>query len=156
MSGDRIVLDDDALVARLRAVASEADPVPAPVLDLARTAFTVRDLDAELAVLLVDSAESGSDLVGVRGDNDVRLLSYEAAAVGLELQVEVRDGKRTLLGQVFGARPASIVVESGDDEVAVEPDAQGLFRADGLATGRLRLRLVTATGLIVLTPWTSV
>lgn len=156
MSNDEVLLDDDALVARLRAVASEADPVPPLVLDLARTAFVVHDLDAELAVLLVDSAEAGAEPVGVRGDGDVRLLSYEAAAVGLELQVETRDGKRTLLGQVLGARPASIVVESGDDEVAVVPDSQGLFRADGLATGRLRLRLVTATGLTVLTPWTSV
>ncbi len=154
MSSDESALDDDALVARLRAVASEADPVPPLVLDLARSAFDLRDLDAELAVLVLDSTMLAEPLAGVRGADDVRLLSYEAPAMGLELQVEVRDGRYRLNGQVVGVSAISVVVETDQRADPVQPDAIGLFSVAELVGNRIRVRVTTASGLLILTPWT--
>lgn len=158
MSGpEEVVLDtpeQDALLGRLRAVAAEADPVPAHVRTLASAAFSLRDLDAELAVLVHDSAGASPELSGVRGDDDARLLSYDAEAVGVELQVVTRRDRRDVLGQVVGDPPAALAVETGDGEHPVVPDATGVFRLADLAAGRLRIRVTTAGGLTVLTPWT--
>lgn len=153
---DEILLDtpgDDALVARLRAVAAEADPVPADVRALASAAFALRDLDAELAVLVHDSATRDRELAGVRGDDDVRLLSYDAAALGIELQVVARGDRRDVMGQVVGTA-TSVVLETGVGEQEVSPDAFGIFRAEDLAPGRVRVRVGTPGGLTVRTPWT--
>ncbi len=153
---EEILLDtpeDDALLARLRAVAAEAEPVPPDVRTLASAAFALRDLDAELAVLVHDSATRELELSGVRGDDDVRLLSYDAAAVGIELQVVVRGGRRDVMGQVVGDA-AGVVLETGAGEQEVTPDASGIFRLEALAPGRVRVRLGTPGGLTVLTPWT--
>ncbi len=153
---EEILLDtaqDDALLARLRAVANEVDPVPADVRAFASAAFALRDLDAELAVLVHDSATRDLELSGVRGDDDVRLLSYDAAAVGIELQVVVRGDRRDVMGQVVGAATA-VALETGAGEHEVSPDGSGIFRAEDLAPGRVRVRLTTPSGLTVLTPWT--
>ena len=47
---------EDAFEARLRRISGEAEPVPEHVLEAGRAAFALRDLDAELAELVADSA----------------------------------------------------------------------------------------------------
>lgn len=151
---DEVVLDtpeDDALLDRLRRVTAQADAPPPVVLDLARAAFALRDLDAELAVLVLDSETAGAELTGVRGEDDVRLLSYEASRLGLELQLDGRD----LLGQVVGGVAESVVVETDDGEHPVQADADGVFRYEGATGARVRVRLRGTDGLTVVTPWTA-
>jgi hypothetical protein len=48
-------LSDYDLLAELRRVAEDADPVPAAMLDTARALFELRSLDVELLALLSDS-----------------------------------------------------------------------------------------------------
>ncbi|MFD0744362.1 hypothetical protein ACFQ1L_23015 [Phytohabitans flavus] len=62
-------LDDDALMAELRRIAAEVDPVPPSVIEAARAAIFTRHLDHELAELVADSADAGSGLLyeAVRG-----------------------------------------------------------------------------------------
>lgn len=165
---DEVLLDrpeDDALLARLRAVAAEVDPVPADVRALASAALALRDLDAELAVLVHDSEDlddRAQELVGVRGSaDDVRLLSYDAPALGVELQVVQRGDRRDVLGQVVGETVALVLetaptgAGTGTTDHPLVPDADGLFRLDDLPAGRFRVRLRTPGGLTVLTPWTT-
>lgn len=157
-NSDEIMLDtpeDDALLLRLRTVAADADPVPALVRDLAKAAFSLRDLDAELAVLVLDSDAPGQELAGVRGGAEVRLLSYEAAAVGLELQVARRGGHSSVVGQVVGPPPARVVVETERQEHVVSPDTSGVFTLEGLDAARLRVKLGYDDDTTVTTPWTS-
>jgi hypothetical protein len=153
-----LVLDtpqDDALLARLRRVAGEADPPPPLAYDLARAAFSLRDLDAELAVLTLDSAEPGQELAGVRGSDEIRLLSYEAQAVGVELQVVTHGDRRSLTGQVVGPLPESVVVETDTEAHVVRPDESGVFDLDDLPSGRVRVRLDVSGGVTVSTPWVA-
>lgn len=147
--------EDDALLARLRKVAAEADPAPAMTYELARAAFAMRTLDDDLAVLVHDSAEPGQELVGVRGADDVRLLSYAAPMIGLELQVVARGSRRSLTGQVIGPVAAAVVVETGSGEQIVHPDETGVFFVQDLQAGRVRMRLRVSDGVTVTTPWTA-
>ena len=80
---------DAALLALLQQVAEQVDPVPELSYDLARATFGLRDLDSQLAALMHDSALEAGDLVRRGGDADVRLLSYEAGDLMVELQVSV-------------------------------------------------------------------
>src|SRR5690349_1667080 len=48
-------LSDDELLAELRRVEEEADPVPAAMLETAQALFELRSLDVELLALLSDS-----------------------------------------------------------------------------------------------------
>lgn len=153
-----VVLDsaeDDALLARLRLVAAAVDPVPAMTYELAHAAFAMRALDDELAVLVSDTAEPGQTLVGVRGSDEVRLLSYDAPMVGLELQVVARGTRRSLTGQVIGPAAEAVVVETGTGEQVVHPDETGVFFVQDLQAGRVRMRLRVSGGVIVTTPWTA-
>lgn len=147
--------EDDALLARLRRVAGETDPPPPLAYDLASAAFSLRDLDAELAVLTLDSAEPGQELAGVRGGNEVRLLSYEAQAVGVELQVVLHGDRCSVTGQVVGPLPESVVVETDTEAHVVRPDESGVFDLDDLPSGRVRVRLDVSGGITVSTPWVA-
>ena len=50
--------DDEDLLERLRAICEEVDPTPDLVIEMARAAFSLRRLDAELAELVLDSADA--------------------------------------------------------------------------------------------------
>src|SRR5260370_33838830 len=83
-SGDRPPTDEEIL-ARLRRIMAEADPVPGPLLGAARAVFGLRDLDARVAELVRDSLVD-SPVTAVRGDGP-RLLSFEAGDVVIECGV---------------------------------------------------------------------
>jgi hypothetical protein len=139
--------DDTQLLQRLGGIAVQADPVPELVSQLGRAAFSLRQLDAELAELVGDS-----DVVlpGVRSSGSaLRLLTFETEAVGVEVQLS----GTSLLGQV--SAPASAVrLETASLEVnAVSPDEFGNFRFDGIASGSVRLVVRLVSGNSVVTSW---
>ncbi|MEO7980856.1 MAG: hypothetical protein ABI807_08205 [Sporichthyaceae bacterium] len=163
---DRALTDGqlDGLLLRYRELVAQRDPVPGPVLDGAVLAFGWRDPDAELAELVADSLVP-ERLAAVRGGNGIRLLTFDASGVVIELQVSrPRDDmaghlrspalpQRQLEGHVAGAGAgftASLQHRGGD--LAVEPDEHGRFQLDALPAGPLRLRLHTA-GRAITTTW---
>ncbi len=132
--------DDDALLDRLRAVGADADPVPELVVASARAAFTTRRLDAELAELVLDSAEAHSSVRSAGAD--VRVLSFETGDVTVEVQVQ--DGPRghELRGLVDGAQPTSVTIEiAAAAPLVVSVDEDGWFVAAPIPAGPLRLRI---------------
>jgi hypothetical protein len=144
--------DDAALLARLREAAEEADPMPEFVLVAARSAFALRRLDAELAELVRDSADERAGLIAVRGDGDVRLISFETGPVAVELQVTQRGPVRDLVAQISGADVAVAEVETpGFRRDAALAD--GVVTADGVPAGLLRLHVRTAEGHELVTSW---
>jgi hypothetical protein len=153
---------DEALLGRLRAAAQAGDGVPDHVLEAARAAFALRDLDAQLAILVSDSADvpaaTGGDLVLMRGDGEPRALTFEAGEVTVDLEVTGEDGGLRMVGLVAGlvsdAAPGELTVEY-DDGTALRADLDQLGRfATDVRPGRARLRLPGAHGPVV-TPWTS-
>jgi hypothetical protein len=162
MSGQQQPPDsgDDALLARLRRIAAEADPVPELVIQAARAAFGLRELDARLAELVRDSAVDIS-AIAVRG-TDRRLLSFEVGDVAVECEITERDSRRDIIGQLVGGTAAGIDVEVAGTEVTstqtvtVPVDARGRFSVRDIPAGPLRLRCRLADGTTVVTSWAAI
>ncbi len=132
------------LLPALRAVLAAVDPAPEGVVSLARAAFTVRDLDAELAVLVADSLAPTTSVRS--GPQEVRLLSLEVDGTGVDLQLTPCGGRLDLVGQALGDVRGRIAFDHEEGTAAAELDERGRFDLPGLPHGRLRLRWVDVTG----------
>lgn len=131
--------DDDGLLGELRERLG-ADPPPPAVVAAARAAFTLRGIDAELAALVADSEADDQSLAGVRGAADGRLLTFESAAVTIELEVSPgRDGNR-VVGQLAPSGTGAVEILHSGGTTAVEADAHGRFAVGGVPPGPFRLR----------------
>jgi hypothetical protein len=147
---------DDALLASLRRVAADVDPVPESVLAAARAAILTRDLDSQLAALVADSDAASPELEfeQVRSAVAGRLLSFEGA--GVQVDVEVTAGSRglSLMGTVSGAGVSDCVLEGADGgrrELRLDP--LGRFMVEAVPAGPARLRCTSAAGSGVITAW---
>lgn len=148
---------DDELAGWLASVVAHADPVPEPLLDAARAAYGLRDLDARVAELVRDSAVDAPAAL-VRGDGR-RLLSFETGDLAIECEVRRQPARVDVLGQVVGAIATSVtahVAAAPEDPVQVPVDGQGRFSIRGLPGGVLRLGARLADGTVIVTSWTPV
>ncbi|MBJ7471936.1 MAG: hypothetical protein JHD16_11575 [Solirubrobacteraceae bacterium] len=148
---------DAELLGDLASVLARTDAVPGHVVDAAYAAFETRDLEAQLAVLLRDSAADGArELAGVRGAS-TRLLTF---SVGEERFVEVDidpDGeRRTLTGYVVPSEPGELVVEHAGGQTTAGIDAHGRFSAALVPSGPVRLRVTLPGVRPILTEWMPV
>jgi hypothetical protein len=160
---------DDALLADLRHIAAEIDPVPGDVTAAARAAITTRDLDRELAVLIGDSSASepaygAAEASATRGFEPVRagnsdaptarLLSFEGGGVQIDVEVTWERDELTLMGQFTGAEADGCALEYGDGQQhSVELDPVGRFLVSTAWRGPARLRCRAITGGRVVTDW---
>jgi hypothetical protein len=159
-------LTDEELLARLRELLAEVDPMTPVLLEQARLALGWRTLDAELAELSYDSLADREMAAAVRdgGSAGPRLLGFECevAADGesmltVDVEVTVERGRACLLGQIMPAAPAVVsVLSSARPSAAVEvtADELGRFRVEPVPSGPVRLR-VRAGGRTVDTSWVS-
>lgn len=127
------------LAAELREVYDAVDPVPPEVLAVASGAIAWRSIDADLAALVADSADTDDRLAGVRDGGGARLVTFEADGVVIEVEVAETGDTRRLLGQVIPAATASVVVETPAATTAVDVDALGRFSVTGVGRGPVRL-----------------
>jgi hypothetical protein len=146
--------DDEALLNRLRALCDEVEPMPDTVVQAARAAFGLRRLDAELAELMLDSADEPAGAVAVRaaGLADIRMLSFCAGPLSVELQVTDRDGARHLVAQVIGVELVAAALETDAGRRELDTD-DGVLIADQVPPGRVRFHLQTSHGPNYLTSW---
>ena len=93
--------DDDALLARLGAIAGTVDPVPEIVTRSGYAALSTRRLDEELAELLMDSDLVEAGRLRAAGDQ-TRVLSFASETMSLELQVEGDGEQKALRGFASG------------------------------------------------------
>jgi hypothetical protein len=156
------VESDDQLLARLGRAVAEVDPVPDEVRQAARMAFDTRDLDAELAVLVADSARDGADpdaiFDAVRAGEvaDIRLLSFTGGGVQVDIEVNRTGGRLDLMGQLSGASGNTCFLEYPQEPaVEVELDDIGRFMVTGTPGGPVRLRCRSAAGTPVTTSWVT-
>jgi hypothetical protein len=177
---------DGPLIAELRAMVAEADPVPALVAEAAKAAFGWRRLDADLAELLSDSTLDVEATALARGhDAPVRSVSFSSAQLTIDVEVHVDLGggagagagagagvgvgvgvsvdgeRRTLLGQLSPPSSATVEVQRADDDVTttVKSDSLGRFRAQVVAGRPIRLRVLSAAygpAAAVETSWISI
>ncbi|MDQ3783085.1 MAG: hypothetical protein M3349_09145 [Actinomycetota bacterium] len=145
-----MTMTDDQLMADLARALVLTDPVPATVTEFAKASFDWRDIDAQMAELVYDSAEAG--LVGVRGDEQSRQLTFRAPGVEIEVEL-VSERSRRIVGQLVP--PQETVVELRFDGSALETttDRLGRFSFDDVPTGPISLRCNVGDDQSVRTDW---
>ena len=146
--------DDDVLEARLRALSAEFDPAPDLVVDGAKAAWELRDLDSQLATLVADSWSDTQAVATRDSTGTLRMLTFTSEGASIEVDVETDPvtGTRRLRGFVTGAE-GDLLVETGVARVLV-PIVDGQFDVDGLGGGPARLSAGGGGGRIV-TTWIS-
>lgn len=157
-------LGDDELIGALRRVAAEADPVPDDVIAAARAALGTRDLDAELAVLVADSASAagGAELAfepvrtAAEPVPDSRLLTFRGGGIELDVEVSGQGPVVDLVGQLTGGTAGECVLEHPGGRYPLDPDPLGRFLITGVRRGPARIRCRTVTGAPVLTAWVTI
>ena len=151
---------DNADLDNLRRIVGDVDPVPDEVFAAARAAIITRELDAELAALVADSAAMEDELrfdpvrTASTEAADTRLLSFDGGGVQVELEVSGQADQLMVVGQVIGAADRGCVLEQADGRVHdVELDSLGRFLITGVTSGPARLRCRSASGGRVSTHW---
>jgi hypothetical protein len=145
------VSDDDLLELVGRALRA-ADPVPEPVLEGARAAWTWRTIDQELAELVFDSA---AELTGVRSEDIARQLTFRAPGMEIEVMV-VDEASRRVVGQLVPPGTFTVQLQTSDDVLREETaDRLGRFSFDAVPPGPVRLAVIDPDGThVVTTEWT--
>ncbi|GLZ29029.1 hypothetical protein Lesp02_12190 [Lentzea sp. NBRC 105346] len=137
-------MNDEELLDRLRAIASEVDGVPELVHEEALAALETRRMGERLAELIADSLQDLNE--SVRAAEQIRSLTFEAGEVSIEVQLD-----DTLRGLVTGAS-GTITIETPGGSTTVRLDESGWFTFTGdIRTARLRVR--TDDGTEVVTGW---
>ncbi len=145
-------MKDEQLLARLMAALDAADPLPEAVIDAAKASFTWRTIDAELAALVFDSASE--ELVGVRGAEVARQMTFRTPGVEIELVV-VSETSRRLVGQLVPPQAAEIELHHEDVTRTVQSDNLGRFTFQDVPTGSVRLtcKLKADDATLIQTEW---
>jgi len=139
------------LEAELRRAVSRFDPPPTELRRAAVESFSWRTVDAELAELVFDS--SATDVV-VRSHSAQRLLTFQAGAMSIHLEISRRDRSCALVGQLEPPQPATVRIRRAAGSIDVEADELGRFRADALPSGPVSLHWRAGGGEVV-TDWIS-
>jgi hypothetical protein len=150
---------DDALVAELRDVLDQVDPLPPVVVQAGKAVLGWRRLDADLAELLADSALEAE--VGARAGRalarDVRFASDD---LEVDVAIHYENARLRLVGQLAPPAAATIEIQTDDGTVvgAAEADPLGRFRVELDMVPRARLRIArpgTPEPPVVVTSWLS-
>jgi hypothetical protein len=137
MPGTDLNPADRRLLAEVRIVLDEVDPVPDAVVTSARAALTWLTIDAELAALAEDTALASA---GVRSTGLRRSLTFESDGGVLAFEVSEDGDKRQIVGQAD--RSADLTVRHNGEPITVATDEQGRFRISGVLAGPVSLHCV--------------
>jgi len=137
MPGTDLNPADRRLLAEVRSVLDDVDPVPDAILTSARAALTWLTIDAELAALAEDTALASA---GVRSSGLRRSLTFESDGGVLAFEVSEDGDVRRIVGQAD--RPADLTVRHNGDPITVATDEQGRFRIGGVLAGPVSLHCV--------------
>jgi hypothetical protein len=132
--------DHAELVAELRRVVAQIDPVPPALLAAAMGAFAWRTIDADLAELVFDSLVDQDEAALVRGAGHGRILSFRAPTLTIDVEVASAGDARMLVGQLVPPQTASIDIRQGDSVITTEADELGRFSAGPVQAGPTSLR----------------
>lgn len=151
-------LDDDALLDALRGVFGHYEPPPRGSVEMAKAAFGLQSLDAELAQLVSDSGLPFAQPT-VRSGTAARLAVFDATGLSVEIEIEptAQPGSFRLIGQLIPAGPAHIQVRRPEGApVLIDADDRGRFALDHLDGGPLSLLCEREGNPPTATEWISV
>ncbi|MGH8901629.1 MAG: hypothetical protein ACRDYA_08070 [Egibacteraceae bacterium] len=132
---------DEQLLAELRRVAQQIDPVPPWVTQAARAAFAWRRADAQLAQLAYDSVLDDRCLAAIREGHEQRQLRFEANGLSVDVEVASAGCRRQINGHLTPSQLARIEIRHSEGITTVKTtDEFGRFTADDLPSGPMSLR----------------
>jgi hypothetical protein len=146
----------DPLVAQLRNVIEQADPIPDSVLAAAKASFVWRTIDAELAELVTDSLLTAAS---IRSGSAARLLTFEGPGVEVEVEVADTGATRRLTGQLVPVTAATVIVRWSGGSAEARADELGRFSVAEIPAGAVSLAITsTLDGAprSIVTSWVSI
>lgn len=149
--------DDDELERDLKSAAQLLDPIPPRLLRDAMDIFGWRTIDAELAELVFDSADTHAAEL-VRGSGQPRLLTFQASDLSIELELTGGGPERRIAGRLVPARHADVEIRYGVLQRTVTTDELGRFSVTLPGSGPVSLRCRPAGSTAswqVVTDWIS-
>ncbi|MEM9609637.1 MAG: hypothetical protein AAGA99_19590 [Actinomycetota bacterium] len=141
--------NDDELLDLATHAIEHSFPVPDDAVAVAKAAFGLGSVEAELAQLVYDSLHDESQVLLRSGDERHRALSFAAGPINIE--IELLDDQETIVGQIEPPGAIEVSLETPDGRSPVEVDALGRFRS-GIRPGPFRICLSSADASTV-TPW---
>ena len=146
-------VEDAKLLKRIGVMFDHVDPVPDAVLAGARSAYTWRDMDAQLAQLIDEEQLVGS---ATRAHGEHRLLTFEAPGMTVAIEATEVGGARKLIGQLVPSGPHHVALESAaqtGQSLTAPVDHLGRFSLSAVPAGLVRLRCTMPDGTQVVTEW---
>ncbi|WP_242906193.1 hypothetical protein [Actinomadura terrae] len=146
-------MNDDELLARVRAAFDTLDPLPEAVLAAGRSALAWRTPSAVLAALTGDLA--GRVAGTVRGGG-VRALTFTGPGLTVEVEVARSGWDREITGRLIPSADVVVYVRHPDlapGEVTARVEASGLFCLPRVPDGVVSLDLRFPDGTSVVTSW---
>jgi hypothetical protein len=144
---------DEPLRLLLQGAFDADDPVPAEATLAARSAIAWRDMDAQIAELLYDSAAQGLEVAGVRSLDGPQMLSFGSDDVSVELQITREGDGVRITGQIAPASVEGVDIHHRDGVTTVQADNAGGFSAGPVPAGPLSVRVRLPGDGAVQTVW---
>ena len=133
-------MTDAQLFGRLREMWTEADPMPAGLVDRMVAAVASADLAEEYALLtLVEHAAA------VRGEADALTLQFSDGSTSILLHVTEGAGPLRRVDGWVDADAAELTLTMDDSSRSTAPDENGRFVFDDVPAGLARVTLVART-----------
>jgi hypothetical protein len=146
-------VNDDELMAGVRAAFDALDPVPDEVLAAARAAIVWRAPAATLAELKRDRAARA--VPGVRGTAG-RVLTFTCPIGSVEIEVSTNGRDRELTGRLVPSVPALVEVRHRDvppEALTARAEPAGVFCVPGVPEGLVSLVFRLEDGTSIVTSW---
>jgi hypothetical protein len=133
-------VDDDELMAHLKVAADRLDPMPPEVRASAVAAFTWRDIDAELEMLMLELSDDG-ELAGVRSTAVGRFFTLGCDRLVVELEVFATADGVALQGLTLLAPVTKVEARrsSAAEPMLTDVEGGGRFAFVGIEPGPLKL-----------------
>ncbi|GAA4143404.1 hypothetical protein [Actinomadura keratinilytica] len=143
-------MNEQEILAEIRAAFDAIDPPPPHVLEGAQAAFRWRAPDALLVEFVGDAAAGRS---GLRQGDGPRLLSFTGHDVGVEIEVVEEPQGHRVVGRLLPPATATVVLRHADGELRSATDMAGQFMMDGVPGGPVSLMFRLPGGVCVVTSW---
>lgn len=148
---------DERLLAELAQLVDRLDPVPAGLVDRARFAVALEEVEVEVAHLLQTSSDRDGDLAGVRGATTDRSLTMTFAAASVTVTVAVTEVGRDRFrvdGWLTGGGEVDVTLRLPDTPRRQRVGDDGRFVFDDVPASMVQLVVaaVDGDGPAVVTP----